>query len=285
MQLSLDAKTAEAAQAKAAADLAAKELARALDLYEQDILPERILDTAEAEATRSKERYHQLEAERKQLELDVENATITAPFGGYTIRQIVQIGEWVNPGTPVYELVDLGVVKVTVDLPERNFGQVEFGSEVAIAVSGREETVTGKITGIAPQASETTHTFPVIVSVNNRDGLLGGGMLVRATVSLTGTFSSFAVSKDAIIRQGDQTMVYTIVEGKAAPITVRLSSSNGTLVAVSGEGLSDGMPVVVRGNERIFPGSPVQTPDQGEQQSGDGESSDTQTSDASSGSK
>jgi hypothetical protein len=55
--------------------------------------------------------------------------------------------------------------------------------------------------------------------------------------------------------------VYTIVEGKAAPIYVMTSSSNGTMVAVQGQGLADGMPVVVRGNERIFPGSPVQTPD------------------------
>jgi multidrug efflux pump subunit AcrA (membrane-fusion protein) len=83
-------------------------------------------------------------------------------------------------------------------------------------------------------------------------------------VSLQGRFTSLAVSKDAIVRQGDQTMVYTIVEGKAAPIPVVTSSSNGIMIAVSGEGLSEGMPVVVRGNERIFPGSPVQTPDGGQ---------------------
>jgi multidrug efflux pump subunit AcrA (membrane-fusion protein) len=74
-------------------------------------------------------------------------------------------------------------------------------------------------------------------------------------------------------------LVYTIVEGKAAPITVVTSSSNGMMVAVSGEGLADGMPVVVRGNERIFPGSPVQTPGGGEesQEQGEGESA-TETS-------
>ena len=73
------------------------------------------------------------------------------------------------------------------------------------------------------------------------------------------------MSKDAIVRQGNQTLVYTIVDGKATPITVTTSSSNGTMIAVSGEGLEDGMPVVVRGNERIFPGSPVRTPDEGQE--------------------
>ena len=170
------------------------------------------------------------------------------------------------PGTPVYEMVDLAVVKVTLDLPERHFGQVEIGTPVSISISGNATTpVVGKVTGIAPQASETSHTFPVIVSVENAEGRLGSGMLVRATLSLKGRFTSLAVSKDAIIRQGDQTMVYTIVEGKAAPIPVITSSSNGIMIAVSGEGLAEGMPVVVRGNERIFPGSPVQTPDGGQE--------------------
>jgi multidrug efflux pump subunit AcrA (membrane-fusion protein) len=125
------------------------------------------------------------------------------------------------------------------------------------------------VTGIAPQASETTHTFPVIVTVPNADGRLGSGMLVKATVSLKGGFTSLAVSKDAIIRQGDRTMVYTVVEGKATPIPVTTSSANGTMVAVSGEGLAEGMPVVVRGNERIFPGSPVQTPGGGQERVGE----------------
>lgn len=261
IKMALAAKEAEAAQAQAEVTLAEKEFARVDDLYKQEILSERSLDQVAAEVTRSVERHKQLEAERDQLALDVYKSTIRAPYGGYTVRKLVQIGEWVGPGTPVYEMVDLAVIKVTVDLPERHFGNVALGSSVSIFVSGDATTTfSGKVTGIAPQASTTTHTFPVIVSVSNDDRRLGSGMLVRATISLKGTFSSFAVSKDAIIRQGDQTMVYTIVDGIATPINVILSSSNGTMVAVQGEGITEGMPVVVRGNERIFPGSPVQTP-------------------------
>ncbi len=265
IKLSLEAKQAETLQAKADADLAKKELARAEDLFKQAILPERALDDTRATATRTIERYNELEAERKKLELDLRNCFIRAPYSGFTVRKLTEIGEWVNPGTPVYEMVDLSLMKVTVDLPERNFGQVAIGSAVAIHISGDDEnTMMGKVSGIAPQASRATHTFPLIVSVPNKDGRLGSGMLVKAKVSLAGKFSSLAVSKDAIIRQGNQTIVYTIVDGKASPITVTISSSKGEMIAVTGKGLKDGMPVVVRGNERIFPGSPVRTPDDGQ---------------------
>lgn len=264
IQLAVDAKRAEAAQAKADAEFAERELGRAQELYDEEILPERAYDNAQVDAKRTAERYKELKAETEQLELDLANCTIRAPYDGYTVSQLVQVGEWVGPGTPVYEMVDLSVVKVTLDLPERYFGQVSIGSAVTISVSGKDDSpLVGKVSGIAPQASAATHTFPVIVKVPNKKGLLGGGMLVRSTVTLIGEFESLAVSKDAIVRQGDQTMIYTIVEGKATPIPVMTSSSNGTMVAVRGDGLTDGMPVVVRGNERIFPGSPVRTPDEG----------------------
>lgn len=261
LALAIEAKTAEAAQAAAAADLAKKELERAQELVETSVFPQRNLDSAESEATRASERHRQLEAERAQLEHDLENCSIRAPFDGVTVRKLVDIGEWVDPGTAVYELLDLSRVKVTVDLPERRFGEVEKGSRATVLAesAGGEVELEGRITGIAPRASETTHTFPVLITVDNAAGRLGSGMLVRAVLDLAGTFDSLAVSKDAVVRQGDRTMVYTVADGVARALPVEVRASDGSRVAVAGEGLEEGLPVVVRGNERLFPGSPART--------------------------
>lgn len=259
IRLVLDAKRAQVAQAKAAATLAEKELARNRDLRKQDLVSEGGLDRALAEHERAQGLYDQYTAEMKQLELDLYNCTIRSPFDGYTVRRLINVGEWVNRGTPVYEVVDLSIVKVIVDLPERHFGQVEKGTTVSISTSGDGEPVTGIVTGVAPNASEVTHTFPVIIEVDNRDRRLGGGMLVKATLSLSRMFTSLAVSKDAIIRQGNATMVYTIADGKAAPVPVVTGSTLGKMIAISGEGVSQGMIVIVRGNERVYPGSAVRT--------------------------
>lgn len=260
--LDLEAADAQAKRAEALATLAAKNLARAEDLFNRSLISESRIDSVRAAASIAESDHRQLKAIRDRLALDFRNCRIAAPFSGYAIRQLVDVGEWVDIGSPVYGMVDLSQIKVTVDLPEKHFGHVEPGSLVQIVTTGNDLPVTGKVTGVAPRASETTHTFPVIVTVKNVDGRLGGGMLVRATLSLSGIFGSLAVSKDAIVRQGPQTMIYTIVEGKAAPIPVQTSSTNGQMVAVSGQGLVEGMLVVVRGNERIFPGSPVRTADQ-----------------------
>jgi RND family efflux transporter MFP subunit len=258
IQYALEAKRAEVAQARAQAELARKELERSENLHGQTLVSEGELDEDEANATRAAEWHKQMVAQEKQLALDLKNCTIRAPYDGYTVSKLIDVGEWVDPGTPVYEMVDLDEVKVYVDLPERYFGHVAIGGEVAIAVSGNTEApVTGAVVGIAPNASEDTHTYRVIVTVDNEEHRLGGGMLVRATLSLDDKFTSLAVSKDAIVRQGMQTMVYTVVDGKATPIQVTVGSTDGNMIAVAGDGLSEGMPVVIRGNERIFPGSPV----------------------------
>lgn len=270
--LVLEAKGAEAAQAKAQAVLAEKELARAEDLVRTEVFPQRNLDSAVAEASRSAARFRELDAERRRLELDLENCTIRAPYGGTTVRKLVDVGEWVDAGTPVYELVDLSIAKVTVDLPERRFGELELGSKATITTAGDDAALEGRaeiegtaalegtVVGIAPRASESTHTFPVLIEVENRNGRLGSGMLVRATLNLRGTFQSLAAPKDAIVRQGDSTVLYSVADGLAVRIPVRVLASEGSLVAVEAAGdvpIAAGLDVVTRGNERIFPGGPV----------------------------
>lgn len=257
--LRLRAKDAEAMQAKAQAELADDAHQRASELFGRDLISETTLDSARVSAIAARERYRQLDAERDQLALDLDNCTIRAPYSGYTLRRMVDVGEWVNQGTPVYQMVDLSQVIIAVDLPERYYGQLDIGSPASIVVSGDSANgYTGTVTGIARSASNETHTFPVLITVKNPNGKIAGGKLVRATLSLKEVFTSLAVHKDAIVRQGLQTAVYTVNDGKAMMIPVMTSSTDGKMIAVKSPQLTEGMPVVVRGNERIFPNAPVQ---------------------------
>jgi RND family efflux transporter MFP subunit len=259
-RLALDAKEAEAEEARLTAELAASNWERTKDLFAKKLVREATRDSVRAWASAAEARHKRLSAERDQLARDYRNCRIKAPFAGYTGRRLVDIGEWVTPGTPVFEMVDLSRIKVVVDLPERHFGRLSIGSPVTIMASVKGEApLVGTITGFSPRAVEETHTYPVIVTVDNPEYRVGSGALVRATLSMDQMFTSLAVSKDAIVRQGPQTMVYTIHDGQAAPIPVMVTSNQGTMSAIAGEGLMQGMPVVVRGNERIYPGSPVRT--------------------------
>jgi RND family efflux transporter MFP subunit len=260
VRLDLQSRTADLKQAEAQLQLARSHRKRTEELFARELVRQITLDSAEAWITSAEAQVMRAEALRDRAAIDYESCRIKAPYSGYTLRRHLDAGEWVSVGDPVYDMVDLSELTVVVDLPERKFGHLEIGSSVFIIASGDEqEPLTGRVTGFAPNASGETHTYPVIIKVDNREGRLGGGALVRATLSMKERFSSLAVPKDAVVRQGMQSLVYTINEGLAAPIPVMTSASSGSMVAVSGDGLQVGMPIVVRGNERIFPGSPVRT--------------------------
>jgi len=257
-RLSLVSKQAETKQAEISAELASTQLIRTEELHGRNLASQTALDSAAAWAGIQEARHRQLGAERDRLALDLDRCTIRAPFAGYTGRRMVDVGEWVDAGDDVFELSDISRIRVRADLPERYFGQVSVGSTATVQRGGNAEyTVTGRVSGIGARASDETHTFPVTLTVANPDEALAGGMVVRVRLELNDQFTSLSVSKDAIVRQAGQTMVYTVVEGKAVRLPVVTVSERGDQVAIQGEGLREGMPVVVRGNERIFPGSAV----------------------------
>ena len=256
--LDLAAKRAQARQSEIQAELAKTQLERTREMHGRDLISQTTLDSAAAWAAIQVARFEELEAQRARLQLDFDHCTIRAPFQGYTGQRLVDVGEWVAVGTPVFEMVDLSRIRITVDLPECYYGHLARGGTAGVTRATEPDLVFGGIvTGMAASASAETHTFPVTVTVSDHGDRLGGGMLVRVTLSLKERFTSLAVSKDAVVRQGAQTLVYTVVEGNAVPVPVLTSSEEGSLVAVQSEALAEGMQVVVRGNERIYPGAPV----------------------------
>ena len=65
--------------------------------------------------------------------------------------------------------------------------------------------------------------------------------------------SVVSVHKDAVIKRGDQSIVYVVANGSAQLRRVRLGEAVGSRLEVL-DGLNDGDLVVVRGNERLQPG-------------------------------
>jgi multidrug efflux pump subunit AcrA (membrane-fusion protein) len=65
------------------------------------------------------------------------------------------------------------------------------------------------------------------------------------------------VPKDAIVTQGPQQIVYVVREGQATPVPIQRTTFYEGFAVVTGA-LEPGEQVVIRGNERLQPGQPVQ---------------------------
>ncbi|TWU23340.1 Multidrug resistance protein MdtA precursor [Novipirellula galeiformis] len=70
------------------------------------------IDLAEMQMQIAKVQFKAKENERQMAEYEIKKRRITAPFAGYVEARLAQLGEWVQPGTPVATLVQLDKLKV-----------------------------------------------------------------------------------------------------------------------------------------------------------------------------
>jgi len=194
--------------------------------------------------------------------------TVISRFAGYVTATHTEIGQWVNSGDPVAEVVDIDVVDVVAQVVENSVSYVQKGAIVRIEVPAvPDEIFEGTVVAIIPQADTRSRTFPVKVRVENDIGpdgpRLKPGMLARAALPVGDSQQATLVPKDAIVLGGPQPVVVAVdgaqqegKTGKSRPVPVRLGVAEGKHIQVIGD-IKPGQLVVVQGNERLRPDQPV----------------------------
>lgn len=194
--------------------------------------------------------------------------TIISPFNGYVVAEHTEVGQWVNSGELVAEVIALDEVDISVQVLENHIPHVRLGMDVRLEVPAIPEQVfTGKVALIIPQADVRSRTFPVKVrvknTINKHGPLLKSGMLARAVLPTGPKQIALMVSKDALVLGGRSPMIYVVEPGmknkkigKARAVPVQVGVAVGRLIQVKGA-LEKGAYVVIRGNERLRPGQDV----------------------------
>jgi RND family efflux transporter MFP subunit len=258
LELRLAAARGELKEAAARLERAERELTRRRDLFAKDLVSEGEIDDAQSDFSAWEGRVEQLGADIRGIELDLERCTIRAPFSGVVVEEHVDVGEWVGVGAPVMELLSLDDLEALVEVPDRYFGMVHHGDAATLTVDTTPPLVMdGKVTAIIPRADQRARTFPIKVSIPDREGRVAVGMMVQVTLPVGENASSLLVPKDAVVTQGAGRFVYRVADDDTVvlvPVTV--GSGAGDWFAVTGE-LEAGQRVVTRGNERLRPGQKV----------------------------
>lgn len=273
LEQQLEAGRASVRETEARLERAESEFRRFADLRERNVISESELERVRADRDALARAGDRLRAEIARLEDQLERSEIRAPFSGRITVVDIEIGEWVGRGDPVATLVDLSEIEIRVQIAERFISAVDAGFPVTVrldAFPGQE--FPGRVTTIVPAAVPEARTFPVLIRVANPGGRIKPGMAARVHAQLGDPQPTLLVSKDAIVRRGNEVFVMKVVAGAPtgapasdesaveggviAQVPVVLGPARGQWQVVEGD-LVAGDRVVVRGNERVFPGQPV----------------------------
>jgi RND family efflux transporter MFP subunit len=284
-QAELTALEATVLEREALAERADKELGRVKQLREAasasaQELDDAMLEDAAAQARLKRARADVETAARAVELLDkrVRDMQVRAPFAGRVIDLMTEVGEWVGEGDAVIELYETETIEAWIDVPERYIGRVASAGQeapvVRVVIEAADAAVDGEIIHIVPSADPLSRLFPVRIRVPNDAGFLRPGMSVVAEVPTGAREETLTVHKDAILRNDAGEFVYTAGQNPrgeglvAMPMQISRLFAVGNRVAIRPGGLSAGTPVVIEGNERMFPMQPLIVQGQTQNESG-----------------
>ena len=202
-----------------------------------------------------------LEAARARLGLArraLADSSVVAPFAGRVARRYVSEGEFVSPGTPLFDLVALQDMEVEFHLAERDSGLVSEGDLVEVRVAPfPDEVFPATVAVISPTIDPRTRTLRVKARVENSERRLRPGLFARADLGVAERKGVVMVPEDAILLRADGTVLFRMsganeVERLAVETGVR---EDGLVEVVAG--LVPGDRVVVRGQSQLVDGSVV----------------------------
>ncbi|MDF2962643.1 MAG: putative efflux pump rane fusion protein [Paenibacillus sp.] len=154
------------------------------------------------------------------------NASIIAPMDGIIVKRSIQPGEMAQPGATLLNLVKMDQVQVELSVPDTLIGKLKAGSDVDVKVSNLpDKTFEGKLNFVSPVSNPNSSTFPVKVTVDNKDGLILAGM--TAEVHLKDTQQSrLEIPKTALVKKDNKTFIYLIQDNTAKAVEVSVEDKN-----------------------------------------------------------
>ncbi|MEM7352078.1 MAG: efflux RND transporter periplasmic adaptor subunit [Acidobacteriota bacterium] len=263
IELRSQAAAGQLAEAEARLKSAELKLERTRELQGSEVVSRQQVDDAAYDSEAWQGRVAQLRAEVARLERDLENTTIRAAFSGVVGQELCQVGEWVDVGDPVVELISLDTLEVRLEVPERRFGDLVAGSPARVRFEALPEyDAQGTIRTIVPRADARSRTFPVLVRLPSSGRRVGVGMLAQVDLEVGAPVRATLVPKDAVVTRDRQSHVYIADDGSAVRrVAVEPGTAIGQWIAVHGE-VVPGDRVVTRGNERLADGQAVAGSDQ-----------------------
>lgn len=257
--IEIDLKEAEAnkREAQARYQLAKKNLVRFEELEKKGVASTQQLQDAESEKSALGARIAQFQAQVDGRKYDIEKSEIRAPFSGYVTEEFTEVGQWIQKGGPVVELINIDVAEIKIDMPERYISKVNKGLKVSVNFDALPDIkMEGEITSLVPQADRESRTFPVKIKLDNKEGIIKSGMVARVSFPIGNPSTVMLVPKDAIVSQNNANFIYVVNEGAAQPLPVSTGMAYEDKIQVIGP-VQTGQSVIVKGNERLMPNQPV----------------------------
>jgi RND family efflux transporter MFP subunit len=259
LQMEIDSRLGALEEAKARLSIAEKNRENNQQLLRQKFISQNAFDTAHSTYEASAAMLRSAEAQVRIAQKAMDDAAVRAPFTGIVAKKMVNPGEKVGVDSPLFALVDLGLMEIEAPAPASEIPSVRVGQPASFRVDGfADRTFEGRVERINPVTEQNSRSITLYISVANRDGVLRGGMFAKGQIVLDTTAPAAVIPATAVRDEAGQTYVFTIEDGKIArrAVKVGVTEAQQGMVEVK-SGLETGLQVVSARVSGLKAGAPA----------------------------
>ena len=181
-----------------------------------------------------------------------QNFPVFATISGTVTHKMVEEGDYVKLGQPIYKVANFKTVWAEFDAYENQIALLKEGQTIRVNTNAyHNETFDAKVSFIDPLLNSATRTIVVRAVLNNKNNKLKPGMFVEGKVEgiQSNNESTVTVPATAVMWTGDRSVVYIKTKPNESVFEMRkvlLGYANGDNYTIL-EGLKNGDEVVTNG--------------------------------------
>ncbi len=197
------------------------------------------------------------EARVAEMQSDIGDRRVRAPFAGMLGIRQVSPGSLVTPTTAIATLDDIERMHVDFQVPEAEFAAMDVGNRVdATSVAWPGRTFEGRVSTIDARIDPLSRAVTVRADFDNRDHALRPGMLLEVRL-FRPERQALVIPEIAVVQVGRESFVYTLKpDSTVERVDVVTGARRAGAVEIT-RGLSSGDRIVVDGTGKLRPGLKV----------------------------
>jgi membrane fusion protein (multidrug efflux system) len=260
--LELEAAAARAAKARASFERERRETGRVRTLRAKGVASESQLESADTALELAKANEAAEQAQLGVVRRALADASVSAPFAGLLARRHVGVGQFVQPGTPLIELVSLDPIDVVFHVAEIDSGRVRVGQRVDVSVTPYPDRTFGAVVVVvSPTIDPSTRTLRIKAVLPNPEHALRPGLFARADLGVATRSGVLLVPEEAVLQRSDGSVLFVLGDDdRVERRVVTTGTWRGASVEIL-EGVRAGDEVVTRGHTALVDGAVVRLPE------------------------
>jgi len=238
-------------------DLARADYKRHVDLRAQNFVSQAVLDAKQSALKAAQANVDAARAGLRGQSNQSNYASLAADADGVVIAIEAEVGQVVQPGTPVVRVARAGEKEVVIGIPEDKVGQLQPSGAVTVRLwADTDATIPGKIREISPMADAASRTYTVKVAIpDTPDVRLGMTATVEVATGGNGA-AGLRVPLTALVQSKGATHVWVVENGAVRLAPVQVTGQVGNDVLVTGA-VRAGQQVVTAGVNLLRNGQKV----------------------------